>query len=214
MSKPEALEHSDEILENIFSFKGRVKRSTFWPWYLITTIAFVLMVGFIGGTTLQSLFGSFLPDWLILTFIIVFGILFSLLACWVLLALQVKRLHDRNISGWLVLLPFGPVVIHLLFDTWLNEYLDAQIPYFSITVALDVFTALGMLVLLVIFFLPGTVGPNRYGPDFRKYRIYCPRCGAKLSVRYHMIGDEAVCSKCKAEFTINREFLSNIKSPA
>ena len=69
---------SKEIFENIFSFKRRVKRSTFWPWYLITNIATILMLGFMGGSLLQSLLGRSLPSWFISTFIVVIIILSGL----------------------------------------------------------------------------------------------------------------------------------------
>jgi uncharacterized membrane protein YhaH (DUF805 family) len=51
------------------------------------------------------------------------------------LAVSVRRLHDRNLSGWLVLM--------------------LLVPY------------LGPLVILVLMMLPGTRGPNRFGPDPR-----------------------------------------------
>jgi uncharacterized membrane protein YhaH (DUF805 family) len=55
----------------------------------------------------------------------------SALLMWMALATNIQRLHDRNMSGWWLLLIFVPV--------------------------------LGPLALLVIVgFLPGTSGPNRY----------------------------------------------------
>ncbi len=49
------------------------------------------------------------------------------------LAVQVRRFHDQNRTGWLVLLGFIPYV--------------------------------GGLIVLAFMCLPGTPGPNRYGPD-------------------------------------------------
>ena len=49
------------------------------------------------------------------------------------IAVQVRRFHDQDRSGWFVLLSFVPYV--------------------------------GGLILLVFMCLPGTVGPNRFGPD-------------------------------------------------
>ena len=56
------------------------------------------------------------------------------------LAVGCRRLHDRNMSGWWLL---GFVVLSL-------------IPL------LGIFASIAMLV---IFFLPGTNGPNRFGDD-------------------------------------------------
>lgn len=59
--------------------------------------------------------------------------LFTLLILVPSIAVQVRRFHDQNLSGWFVLL--------------------GLIPY------------LGALVILVFMLLPGTKGPNRFGPD-------------------------------------------------
>jgi uncharacterized membrane protein YhaH (DUF805 family) len=45
----------------------------------------------------------------------------------------IRRLHDRDMSGWWLLLMLVPVI--------------------------------GSLALLVLYVLPGTPGPNRFGPD-------------------------------------------------
>lgn len=57
------------------------------------------------------------------------------------ITLNIQRLHDHNLSGWWVL----AIVIGSL------------IPLINIVVAL--------VVLVGMFFLRGTVGPNDYGPD-------------------------------------------------
>ncbi|MEE4200185.1 MAG: DUF805 domain-containing protein [Erythrobacter sp.] len=49
------------------------------------------------------------------------------------LAVQVRRFHDQDKTGWLVLLGFIPII--------------------------------GGLIVLVFMLLPGTDGPNRFGPD-------------------------------------------------
>jgi len=56
------------------------------------------------------------------------------------LAVVVRRLHDRDMSGW-----------------WLLGYVVA-----SIIPILNIIAAIAMLVLM---FLPGTAGPNKFGPD-------------------------------------------------
>ena len=49
------------------------------------------------------------------------------------IAVQVRRFHDQDKSGWFVLLNFIPII--------------------------------GGLIVLVMMFLDGTPGPNRFGPD-------------------------------------------------
>jgi uncharacterized membrane protein YhaH (DUF805 family) len=50
-----------------------------------------------------------------------------------MLAVQIKRWHDINKSGWFCLLSLLPYI--------------------------------GLVISIVIGFLPGNIGPNRFGPD-------------------------------------------------
>ena len=59
------------------------------------------------------------------------------------LAVTIRRLHDRNLSGW-----------------WYGGLLIA-----SFIPILNIFAGIGMLVMLVVLMLDGTDGPNRFGPD-------------------------------------------------
>ena len=72
-----------------------------------------------------------------------------LMGIWVLaafipsLAVTIRRLHDRNMSGW-----------------WYGGLLIASfIPF------INILASLGMLALLVVMMLDGTDGPNKYGAD-------------------------------------------------
>lgn len=56
------------------------------------------------------------------------------------IALAVRRLHDRNLSGW-----------------WYLGFIIAWfVPYLNL---------LAIITLIVLFAFPGTKGPNRFGPD-------------------------------------------------
>ncbi|WP_407672781.1 DUF805 domain-containing protein [Parerythrobacter jejuensis] len=71
------------------------------------------------------------------------GLLFALWGLIVFIpsiAVSVRRLHDRDMSGWWYL---GFIVASL-------------IPFIGF---------LASLAFLVLMFLPGTEGPNRFGPD-------------------------------------------------
>ena len=110
-----------------FDFQGRSNRSEYWLfalfWALISIPYYYVVLrdptGYMGNPVSMAIvaiymiaaLGSFIPS----------------------LAVSVRRLHDTDKSGWLLLL-------------WL-------IPL------------LGALILLVFFVLPGTKGPNKYGPD-------------------------------------------------
>lgn len=92
-------------------FSGRARRREYWSYTLFLSIVAAVALGI--GTTAMVLLtlGVFLPSW----------------------AVTVRRLHDMNASGWLILI--------------------ALIPY------------VGLPILLVMFLVPGTAGPNIFGPD-------------------------------------------------
>ena len=110
-------------------FRGRSRRSEYW-WVqlfhiLVLLVPYILLFA-IGG--IQS------GQMNILGVILMIAILVYALAVLIPgLAVSFRRLHDRDMSAW-----------------WL---LIGLIPY------------LGSLVLLVFYVLPGTKGPNKYGPD-------------------------------------------------
>ncbi len=82
----------------LFSFKGRIPRKTYWGSFLgmmAASIIFVLI------TRLFELSEN--------TFIVLFMI-FYIPLIWVSLAIQVKRWHDRDKSGWWVLISFVPII--------------------------------------------------------------------------------------------------------
>ncbi len=71
-----------------FSFRGRASRRAYWQFAAVPSFAF---------TVLTALFDLHLRFG-------VFGFaVCSLLLCWVVLAISVKRCHDRGRSGWFLL---------------------------------------------------------------------------------------------------------------
>lgn len=94
------------------SFSGRLNRQPFWLG-LVLVIVIELVVFYL----VSSLFGTFTPTgdpanygmqfspvgWVILAILYVAVV-------WVGLALQIKRWHDRNKSGWWVLISLVPLI--------------------------------------------------------------------------------------------------------
>ncbi len=97
----------DIVESSIWSFDGRIGRASFWTRQLLLTL-----VG-VGVNILVTLLSDALPP-----LAIVAGILWLVVAVWISLAIQVKRWHDLDKSGWFVLLNFTlialPVVIIIL----------------------------------------------------------------------------------------------------
>lgn len=133
----------------VFAFEGRARRKEYWMWLLwwaiLVNVILAIPVCLILFTKCQAVVvrGAALGLWLLGS-----SVLMQLLT----LPVSVRRLHDRNLSGWwLVLYQVGmliPVV---------NVF--AGIAYFVIAGCLD-----------------GTVGPNDYGddPKGRKAVSYAP----------------------------------------
>lgn len=102
----DAVAPPDDTKNSLFSFEGRINRGTFWTVIIpLFLISFALQVGTAvsagkggsGGIALLTLV-YFIP------------------AIWVALATYVKRWHDLNMSGWMVLtllIPFANLLILL-----------------------------------------------------------------------------------------------------
>jgi uncharacterized membrane protein YhaH (DUF805 family) len=81
-------------------------------------------------------------------------------------ALFVRRIHDQNRSGWWgVLLPLSVVLSVPQIITALHGDIHAIIA--QKTSPLAIMAGLCALAVIVLCFLPGTAGDNRYGPDPR-----------------------------------------------
>ncbi|OCC22524.1 hypothetical protein MB02_16440 [Croceicoccus estronivorus] len=132
-------------LKRYADFSGRSRRLEFWMFALLNVIvSFVLMtVMLAGGVSLAELEnpGAGMP-----AFGGLFWIAVILLLVWGLgtiipgIAVSVRRLHDRDMSGWWYL---GLIVAYM-------------IPFVNLIAG---------IAFLVLMLLPGTPGPNRYGAD-------------------------------------------------
>jgi uncharacterized membrane protein YhaH (DUF805 family) len=98
----------------LFSFQGRINRAKFWFIHIAMDVVFIVLmaIGF-GSAALSS--GD--PD-AAMAAAGTTGII-SLLLCipliWIGLAISVKRWHDRNKSGWWILISLVPVIGGLWF---------------------------------------------------------------------------------------------------
>nr|WP_267135585.1 DUF805 domain-containing protein [Pseudoalteromonas sp. L21] len=84
----------------LFSFQGRIPRKTYWlsvlGLMLISVLAMLVLSGI--GAMISQNAAIFLP------------LLIYIPLIWSSLAIQVKRWHDRNKSGWWVLIGLVPVI--------------------------------------------------------------------------------------------------------
>lgn len=97
------------MFEQYFGFRGRTRRREFWWAFLFNTIV-GFVVAFLDGFVFSG-YDSHKYGGLLI------GI-YMLVSFLPLLALQVRRLHDTNKSGWWVLLSLMPV-LNIAYLVWL-----------------------------------------------------------------------------------------------
>ena len=125
-----------ELKYILFSFEGRIDRSWFWYYILLTrplyVFPFVILFGIFNPTMSNETPNIAEVIRFILSMIFIFGMFAYLLTFYTDIAVSVKRLHDTNRSG-----------VHLL---------SILAPCFG-----------ALYILIVCGFLKGTEGENRYG---------------------------------------------------
>jgi uncharacterized membrane protein YhaH (DUF805 family) len=157
------------MINFLFSGRGRVRRTGIWL-FLVAYMALHTGAHFadhsLGWTAQLDDPGPLM-------------MLFSVVAIWPTVAVSAKRFHDRGMSGWWVLWFFVLTLIPVfIFAGGHAEKLAALEPgSFEPSMiapsgyALLAAAALVQLIQFVIlFFLPGQKGENRYGPDPRARR--------------------------------------------
>lgn len=123
-------------------FRGRASRSEFW-W-------FMLCIGLINLSAGLALAPLPPKTAMALNFLISLALLSPNLG------VTVRRLHDRNLSGWWLLIPIGSLLLWLL---------GRGAPTESPTPASALLSLTMCICYLAILSLPGTAGPNRFGAD-------------------------------------------------
>jgi uncharacterized membrane protein YhaH (DUF805 family) len=160
-------------LKNYAKFSGRASRAEFWWFFLFVMLIYfgaLFAVGGLGRGLASMNPGADLVRGTFSGSLIVVG-LFWLFLFIPTLAVQIRRLHDTNRSGW-----------------WLGAFWLLYVVYMGLTFSLmsvamrspgtppnmGGFAAIGIfailffvysIVLLVFFCLRGTPGPNRFGDD-------------------------------------------------
>jgi uncharacterized membrane protein YhaH (DUF805 family) len=157
----------------LFGFSGRINRGKYWLavvlWLVFWVIALpvCLLAGFaILGTNLVD---GQLPsgdDWLeksvkmAVDYVVLFIIFLTLvIVSWIsAFAIGVKRLHDRNKNGWLIVVFYVvPSILAGIANTSEHAVASSLLGLASFVISIWGLVELG--------FLRGTVGPNAYGPD-------------------------------------------------
>lgn len=131
-SLPTPLEYMILPLRRYAEFEGRSGRAEYWWYTLAASVLYVVVALLFGQATTESGSAEAGPPaafWLIWVALLIPSV-----------AVAVRRLHDRNLSGWL----------------FLGFFIAALIPFFNVIAGVAMLTAM---------VLPGTAGPNRFGDD-------------------------------------------------
>lgn len=135
----------------LLSFKGRINRAR----YLVVQLA-LLTVWLVTWFKLPA--PSNALHWA-----------FAITMLWINTATTAKRLHDRNRSGWwAVAVFFVNLLSYTYYSLFIGLYFGVDISIAKELLLVTVAVALPLLqtwVVIELFFLPGTDGRNRFGPD-------------------------------------------------
>lgn len=159
-------------------FKGRARRSEFWLWTLAQFILFIALdavlftvaAGSGGPEQMATGFARFSP----LLNLVQLGLLLPNLA------VQVRRLHDTNRTGWWMVMPLGVFLAGLIIFIATNAGKFAELfshpsaspdagAIMSVVggamLLIWLPTMIAGIVIFVFNVLDGTPGMNRFGPD-------------------------------------------------
>jgi uncharacterized membrane protein YhaH (DUF805 family) len=166
-----------DFLWYLFSFEGRINRAKLWLagliilcWMILLamlTVACSISLGHHGPLTIRfdtdDIFGildpaSFRSLSLANPSALVLHVIGTPLFVWVYLATSVKRLHDRDRSGWWMVLFFVVPGLYGQFEDRLGD---------TIIVSLLGFAMFGLTIFggVTLYFLKGNPGSNRFGAD-------------------------------------------------
>jgi uncharacterized membrane protein YhaH (DUF805 family) len=145
------------LSDYLFSPQGRVNRAKYWLYLVVSIVIMIVFLAVASVVWARQLYDPrggliFAPGALV-----AFGVVYVVLLV-VGIFVGIKRLHDRDKSGWWLLLFYlVPMVL-----SWISAILSRN--------GIGALFALAGLIfsiwaLVELGFRRGTTGPNRYGED-------------------------------------------------
>lgn len=157
-------------LKRYADFAGRSRRMEFWMFQLFIvllsvaalTVMMVIGLGAAGFASAGSTasIGGMVASLGILAVVFLIAGLALLIPS---LAVQVRRLHDTNRSGWWLMIYFGPYLLSVIVQV--AGATQNSMAVVGLGGVLSLLAFIGWVVLIVFYCLPGTSGPNQYGAD-------------------------------------------------
>lgn len=149
------------VLKQYATFKGRARRKEYWMFVLVNVSISIILFGgdvLIRGGVERAMGAT-----------IGLSGAYGLAVLLPSIAVQVRRLHDLDRTGWWLLMVLVPQAVGWVFgfmqaidpaDRW-----GLSDPAHPALVTAGILIMIGGLILFVFFCLKGTSGSNRYGPD-------------------------------------------------
>ena len=161
----------------LFTFEGRARRSEFWYFFLFTSIISLtyLTFGYLFDSIIAPTLSENTDNMIKLTGPLINNTI-SVIIILLRLSVEIRRLHDIECSGWLVIpLTILPNLIAMLYNRYWpsadalmksGDITPESLPGMLAAILLILLFFIGILVVkIVLFCKPGTEGPNQYGPD-------------------------------------------------
>jgi uncharacterized membrane protein YhaH (DUF805 family) len=160
-------------LKHYANFSGRASRAEFWWFFLFTMIIYfvgIVALGVGGGALTAMNPGSALAQGSFGVGMVFIGLYW--LALFIpMLAVQFRRLHDTDRSGWwlggfwLLYLLYMVATFGMMFVAMKAPGSPPDMRTFAIIGIVALIFFAYSIALLVFFCLPGTKGTNRFGSD-------------------------------------------------
>ena len=155
-----------------FSPNGRISRAQYWLRFMLPYFAISIVLN-----TAAGIAGEKSAAASAISFVVT---VFSLVAFWPSIAILIKRIHDRDRTGWTCLWLYVPATLFsILAVVWLAGAILAvasgtaaalALPPLGVLGGVVIVLGLGCIAVSLWFFVEfgcmrGTIGANRFGPD-------------------------------------------------
>jgi uncharacterized membrane protein YhaH (DUF805 family) len=135
----------------LFSAQGRISRSRFWISLVLLGLGIIVPTIIFAATALPRNVNIWVVYYVITIFV--------WLVQWPIIVILIKRIHDRNKSGWTVLIYYVPATLDAIvnFTGGQESLVETTLSLISLVIGIWFFVEFGCM--------RGTIGHNRFGPD-------------------------------------------------
>lgn len=138
------------VFKKPFNWRDRASRSEFW-WFNLFAFLVEAAIGILSVIPILGIIVGFI------------GFFVSIALWWLSLMVSIRRLHDKDKSGFFLLLPTGALLLIFVMSMLVVAIGSETLATIAYITFILPFAA--SIYLLVLFVTRGTIGQNRFGPD-------------------------------------------------